>query len=104
MPGLASTRVASASTSVTTLDTTARMAPRSRMCRVSARVSTPLMPITPWATSSSASPRVARQDDARRAGSRTAYPATQIRHDSASSSLTPVLPMCGAVCTTICRW
>jgi hypothetical protein len=45
-----------------------------------------------------------RQFDADRAGSRTTYPATQIRSDSSSSSLTPVLPMCGAVITTTCRW
>ncbi len=29
------------------------------------------------------------------------YPATQMRRDSGSSSFMPVLPMCGAVCSTI---
>ena len=43
-------------------------------------------------------------DDARGDGSRTTKPLTQMRSDSASSSLTPVLPMCGAVITTTCRW
>lgn len=36
-------------------------------------------------------------------GSRTMYPATQMREDSGSSLLTPVSPMCGNVCTTIWR-
>ncbi len=82
----------------------ARIAPRSRRCRVRARVSTSLMPTTPWATSSSARSRADRQLDERRAGSRTTYPATQIRDDSSSSSFHPVLPMCGAVITTTWRW
>jgi hypothetical protein len=47
---------------------------------------------------------VARQLDGVRDGSRTTYPATQIRLDSSSSPLTPVLPMWGAVCTTTWRW
>ena len=54
-----------------TLDTPTRIAPRSRRCRVSARVSTPLMPTTPSAASRSSRSPVARQLDARRAGSRT---------------------------------
>ena len=40
--------------------------------------------------------------DTIREGSRTTYPDTQMREDSASSSFTPVFPMCGAVMTTIC--
>jgi len=48
-----------------------KMAPRSRRCRVRARVSTPLMPTTPWARSSSSSERTERQLDGTRAGSRT---------------------------------
>ncbi len=48
-----------------------RIAPRSRRWRVSARVSTPLMPTMPWATSSSSSERTERQLDGIRAGSRT---------------------------------
>ena len=64
------------------------MAPRSRRCRVSARVSIPLIPTTPWRARSSSRVRLARQDDGMRAGSRTTYPATQIRLDSGSSSLT----------------
>lgn len=81
-----------------------RMAPRSRRCRVSARVSIPLMPTTRWATSSSSSERTERQLEGIRAGSRTTKPETQIRCDSGSSSFTPVLPMCGAVMTTTWRW
>ncbi len=81
-----------------------RIAPRSRRCRVSARVSMPLMPTTPWLLSSSSSERCERQLDGTRAGSRTTNPATQICFDSGSSSLTPVLPMCGKVITTTWRW
>jgi hypothetical protein len=64
----------------------------------------PLMPTTPW--SRNASPRDLRErhEDGRRAGSRTTYPATQMRDDSGSSSFMPVLPTCGAVMTTTWRW
>ena len=48
-----------------------RIAPRSRRCRVSARVSMPLMPTTPCSTSSSSRERRERQLDGMRAGSRT---------------------------------
>lgn len=48
-----------------------RMEPRSRRWRVSARVSMPLMPTMPCATSSSSRERLARQLDGTRAGSRT---------------------------------
>ncbi|SLH28518.1 Uncharacterised protein [Mycobacteroides abscessus subsp. abscessus] len=78
--------------------------PRVRRWRTRARVSMPAMPTMPWRSSSSGSDRVARQLETRRAGSRTAYPATQIRCDSSSSSFQPVLPICGAVATTIWRW
>ena len=98
------TRSSRAAGSSSTLEMPTRIAPRSRRCRVSARVSTPLMPTTPSAASRSSSPPSARQLELIRAGSRTTYPATQIRSDSSSSPLTPVLPMCGAVCTTTCRW
>ncbi len=81
-----------------------RIAPRSRRWRVSARVSIPLMPTTPCSRSSSSSERTERQLDGTRAGSRTTYPLTQIRRDSGSSSLMPVLPTCGLVITTTCRW
>ncbi|CAM5488485.1 hypothetical protein STANM309S_02660 [Streptomyces tanashiensis] len=81
-----------------------RMAPRSRRWRVRARVSMPEMPTTPWRSSSSSSERWERQLEETRAGSRTTYPETQMRPDSGSSSLTPVLPTCGAVMTTTCRW
>jgi hypothetical protein len=87
-------------TPATSLLIPTRIAPRSRRCRVSARVSTPLMPTTPWRTSSSSRLPVARQLAGRRAGSRTTKPATHILRLSSSSPLTPVLPMCGAVMTT----
>ena len=64
----------------------------------------PLMPTIPCSRSWSSRPRVARQFEAIREGSRTTYPETQMREDSASSSLTPVLPMCGAVMMTTWRW
>ena len=98
------TRASSASASVVVLEMPTRIAPRSRRWRVKARVSTPEMPTTPWARSSSSRERVARQLLGTRAGSRTTYPATQICRDSGSSSLTPVLPTCGAVITTTWRW
>ena len=99
-----STRDSSASGSDSVEEIPTRMAPRSRRCRVSALVSIPEMPTTPWSRSSSSSVRFARQLDETRAGSRTTYPDTQILRDSGSSSLMPVLPMCGAVMTTTCRW
>ena len=60
-------------------------------------MSTPWMPVTPCAASSSSSVRSLRQLEGRRAGSRTTKPLTQIRRDSMSSVLIPVLPMWGAV-------
>ncbi len=100
----ASTRSSNRSGSASVVEIPTRIAPRSRRWRVRARVSTPEMPTTPWARSSSSSERRERQLDGTRAGSRTTYPATQICRDSGSSSLTPVLPMCGAVITTTWRW
>ncbi len=82
----------------------ARITPALRRMRTSSRVSMPEIPTIPWARRSSSRLRCERQLDGRRAGSRTTYPATQIRPDSTSSSFMPVLPMCGAVITTICRW
>ena len=70
---------------------------------MSARVPVMAIPVTPWARSSASRLRWDRQLDAIRAGSRTTYPLTQIRRDSGSSSLIPVLPMCGAVMATIWR-
>ncbi len=103
MDGLASTRSRSASGSRAWVLMAARIAPRSRRCRVSDRVPVIAIPVMPWARSSSSRLRLARQLEAIRAGSRTTYPLTQIRRDSGSSSLTPVLPMCGAVMATIWR-
>jgi hypothetical protein len=67
-------------------------------------VSIPEMPTTPCPRSASSRVRRERQLDGIRAGSRTTYPLTQIRPDSGSSSFIPVLPTCGAVITTTCRW
>jgi hypothetical protein len=100
----ARTRASSASGSVSVVEMPTRIAPRSRRWRVRARVSTPEIPTTPWVRSSSSRVRTERQLLGTRAGSRTTYPATQMRRDSGSSSLTPVLPMCGAVITTTWRW
>ena len=104
MLSAACTSASSRSVSVCSLVMPTRIAPRSRRWRVSARVSMPLMPTTPWFTSSSSRLPVARQLDGRRAGSRTTNPATQILRLSSSSPFTPVLPMCGAVMTTTWRW
>jgi hypothetical protein len=102
--GLASTRRSSAAGSPVCGLIAARIAPRSRRCSVSARVPVIAIAVMPCATSSSARVRFARQLDARMAGSRITKPLTQIRRDSLSSSLMPVLPICGAVIATICRW
>ena len=104
MLSAATTCASSASGSVISLLIPTRMAPRSRRCRVSARVSMPLIPTTPCCTSSSSRLPVERQLAGRRAGSRTTKPATHIRLLSSSSPFTPVLPMCGAVMTTTWRW
>ena len=71
--GLASTwsTIASTPASAAPENTPARIAPRSRRCRVSDRVSTPEMPTMPWRASSSSRPRRDRQFDGVRAGSRT---------------------------------
>ena len=53
-------------------NTPARIAPRSRRCRTTARVSIPATPTTPWPVSASASERRDRQLDGVRDGSRTA--------------------------------
>ena len=81
----------------------ARIAPASRRWRVRARVPGIAMPVIPWAASSACRLRCDRQLEASRAGSRTTYPLTHIRRDSGSVSLTPVLPMWGAVIATIWR-
>ncbi len=101
--GLASTRSRNPARSPVSVLITARIAPRSRRWRVSARVPVTAIPVTPWSRSSASRLRWARQLEAIRAGSRTTYPLTQIRRDSGSSSLIPVLPMCGAVMATIWR-
>jgi hypothetical protein len=49
----------------------ARIAPKERMCRVTARVSMPEMPTTPSVVRSSSSDRWARKFDTTREGSRT---------------------------------
>ena len=67
----ASTRCSRSSLSAVSVEIPTRIAPRSRRWRVSARVSTPLIPTTPWARSSSSSERTERQLDGTRAGSRT---------------------------------
>ena len=79
-----------------------RIAPRSRKCLVIARVSTPWIPTIPCSMSSASRSFCARQLDVSDEGLRTTKPATQIFSDSLSKSLTPVLPMCGAVMMTIC--
>ncbi len=72
------------------------------MCRVSARVSTPAMPTMPCFFRYSSSEAVDRQLLTTGESSRTTKPARKGRSASGSSSLTPVLPICGAVMVTIC--
>ena len=86
------TRLSSASASASVVEIPTRIAPRSRRWRVSARVSIPEMPTTPWSRRLASRGRRERQLDGTRAGSRTTYPATQMREDSGSSSFMPVLP------------
>ncbi len=66
-----STRASSASASVSVVEMPTRIAPRSRRCRVRARVSIPEMPTTPCSRSAESSERRERQLDGTRAGSRT---------------------------------
>ena len=66
--GAASTRASKASGSSSIDEMPTRIAPRSRRCRVSARVSMPLIPTTPCAVSSSSRLRVDRQLLGTRAG------------------------------------
>jgi hypothetical protein len=70
MTGLARTRSSRRPGSASSVLIAARMAPRSRRCRVSARVPVIAIPVTCWARSSSSSPRTARQLDVILAGSR----------------------------------
>ena len=81
----------------------ARIAPRSRRCRVSARVPVIAIPVMPWRRSSLVQAPLRPPVRGQTGGPRTTYPLTQIRRDSGSSSFTPVLPMCGAVIATIWR-
>ena len=70
-----------------------RIAPRSRRCRVIARVSTLLIPTIPCSNKSSSSERFARQLLTTGDGFRTTNPLTQICLDSSSGIFMPVLPM-----------
>ena len=79
-----------------------RIAPRSLRCLVIARVSTPWMPTTSDSIKSSSKLFSLRQLLVMVEGFRTTKPATQIFDDSLSIEFTPVLPICGAVITTIC--
>ena len=81
----------------------ARIAPRSRRCKVSARVPVIAIAVMPLAASSASSVLADRQFDAIGEASLITKPLTQIARDSLSSSLIPVLPMCGAVIATIWR-
>ena len=67
----ARTRSSRAAASAVSVEMPTRIAPRSRRWRVSARVSMPLMPTTPWSRSSSSRLRTDCQLDGTRAGSRT---------------------------------
>ena len=69
---------------------------------MTARVSMPVMPATPWPASSSCSEPEARQLETTGDSSRTTKPAHQGRDDSKSIGLTPTLPISGAVMVTIC--
>ena len=71
MPGLARTRCRRAAGSRSVVLIAARIAPRSRSRRVSARVPRTAMPVMPWSRSSLSRSRAARQLDVNRAGSRT---------------------------------
>ena len=62
----------------------------------------PSMPTRPLSAMARSSARSARQLDARSDASRTARPAHAGCAASRSSWLVPVLPICGAVITTIC--
>ena len=67
----------------------ARIEPRSRIRRVSLRVSIPSIPGTAASSSASGNEPLARQELARRATSRATNPATWMRPLSASSAFMP---------------
>ena len=77
-----------------------------RMSVVSARVSTPVTPMTPRAFSQPSSRALARKFDCSEISARmmapTAADAAAGLTTSMSSSLTPTTPMCGKVKVTIC--
>src|SRR5262249_27243599 len=91
--GLDRTRATSVSGSAPEELMRARIAPRSRRGRGSALVPLIAIAVTPPASSSSWGVRAARQSDAIGLGFRITKPLTQIRRDSLSSSLIPVLPI-----------
>ena len=70
-----------------------RIAPRSRKCRVIARVSTPLIPTIPCSIKSSSNVRSLRQLLEIGEGFLTTKPLTQICLDSSSGVFMPVLPI-----------
>jgi hypothetical protein len=78
-------------------------APVRRSTRVRRRVSMPAMATVPSRSRYSGRLAVARKFETRRGTSLTISPAAKTPRDSTSSSLTPVLPMCGYVRVTICR-
>ncbi len=82
MLGLRLTRSISSVASFATVLIAARMAPRSRRCRVSARVPAMAIAVTPRALSSSSSVRADRQLDAIGETSLITKPLTQISRDS----------------------
>ena len=66
-----------------------RIAPAERMCRTSARVSTPAIPGTPCSASQSSQPCSAAGASVVLTASRMIAPAAWMRSDSQASALTP---------------
>jgi hypothetical protein len=102
IPGHAASRRCSSASLSSSVLITQRIAPRVRRCRTSARVSIPDSPGTPSSSIHSARSPSARHELTTGDSSRTMNPDAQIRDDSGSSALTPVLPICGAVMQITC--
>ena len=84
------------------MDTTAVIAPRSRMWRVSRRVSTPWIATVPVRSRKVASDSSARQFEVTGDSSRTTSPLAHTPRLSMSCALMPQLPMWGIVIVMIC--
>ena len=89
MPGSAAISSRASRSEVVPANTPPRMAPRSRMWRTSARVSTPVIATMPQSCSQSSQPRSAPGASSRLIAARMIAARAWMRSDSIASALTP---------------